>query len=456
MRLKKNIKHIILCINLIIMLGCANAKEEAIPVIAEFSTQVINNDYSVPVQISVFNFSEGADTYNWTFEGGFPATSTLKNPGTIIYNQAGTYAITLEVSNQDGNTDTTKITVPIDAEITTAFTTEIITDNFPPVEVQLTNNTMGADTFNWTFENGNPETSSSEHPNNVIFNTPGTHTITLEVSNGLETYDEEKTVYVAPNIVADFEYEVAFQDDDFQAPVTLSLINTSISATSYSWTFENSTIAPSVEENPSVTFNDPGTYTITLEATNGKDTQATSTIITVIENTNLRTFENIILGINTAHNNNTIGAFFSTTTRQVYTAENVNDENEALIDLVFYGQDQTFSFNQFVSPSEIVALTTFNEISNATSTKFINNQENCNCTASLTTAQFNAMTNDGLLAQLTITETEEGLADFDNTLVPRIVLFETEDGKKGAIKINNFVPDGTNSYIEATIKVQKE
>jgi len=48
-----------------------------------------------------------------------------------------------------------------------------------------------------------------------------------------------------------------------------------------------------------------------------------------------------------------------------------------------------------------------------------------------------------------------GWHNFDNSVVPRIVLFQTRDGRKGAIKIKQFVQNGAASYIVADIKVQK-
>ena len=66
------------------------------------------------------------------------------------------------------------------------------------------------------------------------------------------------------------------------------------------------------------------------------------------------------------------------------------------------------------------------------------------------------MSNDTLLNSLTIEETVGGSQDFDNSEVPRIVLFQTEAGIKGAIRINEFVEDGDNSFINTTIKFQKE
>jgi len=433
--------------------GCSE-REQAIPITADFSIEVVDNDFSVPVQIRIINTTVGADTYSWTFSGGTPATSSDRNPGTITYNEPGAFSILLEASNQDGISERKEIPVPIDAEIIIGFTTDILVDNFPPMEVALTNTTEGADTFNWVFQNGNPATSNEKNPANVIFNEPGEHTISLEVGNGLETFQIEETVTVAPHLVAAFDYEISFEDADLEAPITLTMVNNSISSTAYNWTFSGGNPETSTEENPTVIFEDSGTYTLMLETSNGKQTQTTSQTITVLPNTSIRVIEDVQLGINTAHSGNQIGAFFATKTGQVHTRETVTQENGQTIDIAFYGQNQSFVFNRFVSPDEVQELT-FNAIPNAQHTKFINTLETCNCSASLTVAQFDAMVDDTLLEGLTITETPEGLEDFDSSMVPRIVLFETEDGRKGAIKIKDYVVDGTNSYIVVAIKVQK-
>jgi len=120
---------------------------------------VIDNDFSVPVQVAITNKTEGADTYTWTFVGGLPSSSTDKNPGTIVYREAGNYTLTLVATNQDGITETKEVTISIDAEIVNGFTTEIVANNFPPMEVVLTNTTVGAETYNWTFQGGTPSTS---------------------------------------------------------------------------------------------------------------------------------------------------------------------------------------------------------------------------------------------------------------------------------------------------------
>jgi hypothetical protein len=55
-----------------------------------------------------------------------------------------------------------------------------------------------------------------------------------------------------------------------------------------------------------------------------------------------------------------------------------------------------------------------------------------------------------------VNETNAGKTPFNNAVVSRVVLFKTEDGRKGAVKIKDFVSAGTASYILVDIKIQKQ
>lgn len=44
------------------------------------------------------NTSGGASTYEWTFEGGTPSSSNLKNPPAIMYSTPGSYKVSLKVT----------------------------------------------------------------------------------------------------------------------------------------------------------------------------------------------------------------------------------------------------------------------------------------------------------------------------------------------------------------------
>ncbi len=447
----KGLQHIINMLMVLLFVNCS--KEEAVPVVADFNVEIVSEDYSVPVEAVIVNNTTGADEYEWIFEGATPESSLRRNPGAITYSASGSYIIILRAFNRDGIEDEKQITLDLDAPVIIDFEAVVQDNNFSPVVVNINNKTEGANSYLWTFQGGNPASSSIENPGDITFETPGDHKITLEVGNGRETHTKDTIITVAPDLVTDFEWEVAFQDKDLQVPVTLTMKNQSISATTYQWSFEGGMPATSSDENPQVTFSTEGTHEITLTASNGKKTRSITKTITLVADTNIKVFEDIRFGINTVHNSDVIGSFFSGFTEKTYTNSEINSENGAQIDLVFFGLNADFSFNRFYAPDELED-TTFDPIPNATHTKFINSQELCGCSASLTSAQFDAMIDDSILSGLVITETTGGLQSF-NTTTPRVVLFETSDGRKGAVKIKRFVSDGLNSYIETDIKIQK-
>jgi PKD repeat protein len=104
--------------------------------------------------ISFNDFSTGDITeWNWTFEGGSPGTSSSQNP-TIMYNAAGSYSVTLEVSSGSENASTTfegyiKIHVAPGLAATPTGETMICTNElFGPVEY-TTSGATNADSYLW-------------------------------------------------------------------------------------------------------------------------------------------------------------------------------------------------------------------------------------------------------------------------------------------------------------------
>lgn len=430
-------------------------QEAAIAIEGDFTTSYVNADESVPVIVAIDSKVTGADTYEWTFEGGSPSTSSLKNPGEVLYEKQGTYTIKLKATNIDGERKELSKTVVIKEGIAIQFTHEIIKSNYSPVEVVLTNTTPGVGlTFTWDFQDGVPATFIGKTPPNVVFTTPGQHAITLTVSNGFESEKQTQTLTVAPYLVSSFSYTPKFEDDDDQAPVEISFTNASISATNYLWTFEGGTPATSTLENPTVIFKNAGSHEVVLKAINDKTSLISKSTITVLPDTNLRVFTNIKLGINSAHNNNSIGAMFSTVTRQVYKANEINDQNSGLIDIGFQGLNSNFTYNRFISPDQANNYG-FTALKKAQNTIVINSQNLCNCGLNFTETQFDAMLNDSPLQSLNISYNAAGEQQFGFTY-PRIILFKTEDGRKGAIKVKDMIKNGTSSYILCDIKVQKQ
>ncbi|MBQ2573190.1 MAG: PKD domain-containing protein, partial [Bacteroidales bacterium] len=148
--------------------------------------------------------------------------------------------------------------------------------------VTFTNNSQYAATYLWNFGDG--ETSTEMNPVHTYM-TPGTYTVTLRVENSLGNDTKTRTNYITVNAntnppVADF----AASETEVSMGSTVNFTDlTENIPTSWEWTFEGGTPATSTEQNPSVSYSEPGEYTVTLVAHNayGEDTETKTGYITV-------------------------------------------------------------------------------------------------------------------------------------------------------------------------------
>lgn len=81
--------------------------EPSSPPVADFEADV--TEICEGSSINFFDLSTNLPTsWNWTFQGGDPETSTNKNPEGILYTVPGKYDVSLEVTNNAGTNQTTK------------------------------------------------------------------------------------------------------------------------------------------------------------------------------------------------------------------------------------------------------------------------------------------------------------------------------------------------------------
>ena len=154
-------------------------------------------------QVHFMDISEGNVTNRtWTFEGGNPASSDEANP-VVTYNEAGTYGVTLEVS--DGNNTSTKtrqgyvvvkaqgptarIGTPTDAYLS-PFVAAFVPTNVP---VQFVDESTGnPHEWQWRFYGDNTPkaiTSNDQNPM-VTFDKEGLYSVSLHVGNSIGTSDD--------------------------------------------------------------------------------------------------------------------------------------------------------------------------------------------------------------------------------------------------------------------------
>jgi uncharacterized protein (TIGR02145 family) len=74
-----------------------------LPPTANFTNSSSYPFFEIGEQINFNGQSEGSPTqWDWVFQGATPSSSTIKDPVGIVYNTAGTYDVSLTVTNEDG------------------------------------------------------------------------------------------------------------------------------------------------------------------------------------------------------------------------------------------------------------------------------------------------------------------------------------------------------------------
>ena len=230
---------------------------------ADFSANVTTA--CSPETISFQDLSTAtASSWNWTFNGGTPSTSTIQNP-VVIYNNAGVYDVELTIS--DGLSSDTKI---ITSYIIINSTPNITVNPTDPIiclgeQVQLT--VSGAQNYLWN----TGDTSSL-----VIVVTNNDTTFSVTGNNG-NCFSQLETINITVN-----QNAIALADVDVNNPLTGEIINFNSFGSvgnSFSWDFGDGN--SSSVSNPSYQYNNTGVYDVILEVTNGSCTNSDSLEINV-------------------------------------------------------------------------------------------------------------------------------------------------------------------------------
>ena len=161
---------------------------------ADFSVE--NTKVAQGSEVTFSNLSTNAVAYFWEFEGGTPATSNESNP-TVTYSSTGTFDVTLTVTSSSGTNVSESKTEYIEVQALPIATFYTSTSYLYEGEgIYLYNYSSNGTSYSWTFEGGDPSTSSSSDPGYITFATAGTYTIGLTVSNDVGSDYQESTVTV--------------------------------------------------------------------------------------------------------------------------------------------------------------------------------------------------------------------------------------------------------------------
>ena len=221
---------------------------------------------------------------SWLWNFGDGNTSSQQNPTHTYGTSCGptTYTVTLTVSNEWGTDSETKTNyITVDTPPVADFSADD-TSGCSPLTVQFADlSTCNPTSWLWNFGDG--QTSSQPNPTHTYGTGcgPTTYTVTLTVTNecGIDSITKINYITVSTPPVADFLAD----DTSGCSPLTVQFTDLSTcNPTSWLWKFGDGD--SSTQQNPSHSYQNPGSYTVTLVVSNtcGSDTCLKSNYIHVL------------------------------------------------------------------------------------------------------------------------------------------------------------------------------
>jgi gliding motility-associated-like protein len=248
------------------------------PAIANADFALTNN--CAVTDITFNNTSIGDVTNKWTISpssGWVFANNTNSNTRNPIirFVQAGTYMVSLSISNPCGNKTWTSQPIVIKSKpMATLDSISPIceTQSISPKLLNLNDGGSNITNYDWQFQNATPATSDIQSPGNIIYNNVGLYPITIVISNSCGTTNIQRWVRVLEKATAAFVSSGA--PTNKCGPFEVSFKNNSTGASSNQWSIipatgwrfgSNST---AISKDVSIRFEQAGQYVVRLDVKN--------------------------------------------------------------------------------------------------------------------------------------------------------------------------------------------
>jgi gliding motility-associated-like protein len=200
---------------------------------------------------------------SWSWDFGDLGTSVLQDPS-HVYGIVDTFTVVLNVTSDSGCVASVTQNIIVTPRPDAGFV-YVVDCATGMVTVSDTSAVMAGDSivsWSWNFGNGNTSGVQNPAPQNYV---PGTYTVQLQIttSAGCTATDTATVTILAPP-VADF----LPAGGSYQVGQTISFTDQSVNTSAWYWDFGNNSDT-SIVQNPSYSYGQNGTYTVTLVASNG-------------------------------------------------------------------------------------------------------------------------------------------------------------------------------------------
>lgn len=212
---------------------------------------------------------EPSDTYSWSFTGGSPTNASTLNPGAISYPTAGTFPISLAVTNACGTT-TANASVVI-KPIPPALNPQVNTPICAGGTANFTSDASASTTYSWSGPNSFTSNQQNFSLTNVTLAQGGTYTV-FGTMNGCTGPSASVSLVVNPIPV------ITVSPPNATICKGQSVSLTASGATSYTWSPATGLSATNVA---TVTASPTATQTYTITGSDGNCSGSVTATITV-------------------------------------------------------------------------------------------------------------------------------------------------------------------------------
>ncbi|MBC7536529.1 MAG: PKD domain-containing protein [Ferruginibacter sp.] len=220
-------------------------------------TNSISSSCTAPINIYFQNNSTGSGVLTWQWDFGDGFTSIMSNPS-HSYN-SGSFTVSLVVTNSTGCRDTFVSPSPIIiGNMQTAFSSPATICAGTSFSI---NNTSAPASVSYSWDFGDGTTDNVRNPVKT-YPLPGVYLIKLVNNFGSCSDSLVKLINVLPKPIPDFTANIT---GACIAPLTVNFSNASTNAVLFQWNFGDG--GTSSSQNPSHTYLNSGTYTVTLVTT---------------------------------------------------------------------------------------------------------------------------------------------------------------------------------------------
>lgn len=241
-------------------------------VVKSASAQAPVADFDIPVgsfcEGSSVNFADSSsnlpNTWTWYFQGASPDTSVVQHPSGVMYSSAGSYAVTLIVSNGGGADTLTKfITINPNPSLSIIATNSICNGSNDGTATAVAGGGVSPYTYLWG--------PGGETVGAIANLSPGNYTLAITDANGCSASDLATITEPTPlNVSSNTSDPACNGSSDGQIT---ALVTGGVSPYTYAWD------SPLIETTQTVTGLAAGSYGVTITDNNGCSIYDNKTLI---------------------------------------------------------------------------------------------------------------------------------------------------------------------------------